>query len=407
MHKFRSNLIKNKKSKIILVVLDGVGGLPFPKLTELEAAKTPILDRLVKKSETGAHIPILNGITPGSGSAHLALFGYDPLNYNIGRGILEALGLDISVSEKDLLIRGNFATVKRIGKKTIITDRRAGRISTKTNQRIIKILQSKINKIGSTRVEFSPGLEHRFVCKLKFNYKLTEKDSMILDTDPEEINVQPLSPNSMNKQSEKTSKIIKKLINLIEEALKSEKNANYALLRGFSVYPKIPTIDSLYNLRSASIVTYPMYKGISKLVGMIPLNVKGGSIEDQVDKLKKEIKNYDFFYFHVKKTDSFGEDGNYKEKIKVIEDFDSELGKILDLNFDVVCITGDHSTPSRMKSHSWHPVPVLINSKNSFYGTSKRFTEKECMKGALGLFEGKNLMNYILAHAEMLSKFGA
>ena len=205
MHKFRSNLIKNKKSKIILVVLDGVGGLPFPKLTELEAAKTPILDRLVKKSETGAHIPILNGITPGSGSAHLALFGYDPLNYNIGRGILEALGLDISVSEKDLLIRGNFATVKRIGKKTIITDRRAGRISTKTNQRIIKILQSKINKIGSTRVEFSPGLEHRFVCKLKFNYKLTEKDSMILDTDPEEINVQPLSPNSMNKQSEKIS----------------------------------------------------------------------------------------------------------------------------------------------------------------------------------------------------------
>lgn len=407
MHKFRSNLIKNKKSKIILVVLDGVGGLPFPKLTELEAAKTPILDRLVKKSETGAHIPILNGITPGSGSAHLALFGYDPLNYNIGRGILEALGLDISVSEKDLLIRGNFATVKRIGKKTIITDRRAGRISTKTNQRIIKILQSKINKIGSTRVEFSPGLEHRFVCKLKFNYKLTEKDSMILDTDPEEINVQPLSPNSMNKQSEKTSKIIKKLINLIEEALKSEKNANYALLRGFSVYPKIPTIDSLYNLRSASIVTYPMYKGISKLVGMTPLNVKGGSIKDQVDKLKKEIKNYDFFYFHVKKTDSFGEDGNYKEKIKVIENFDSELGKILDLNFDVVCITGDHSTPSRMKSHSWHPVPVLINSKNSFYGTSKRFTEKECMKGALGLFEGKNLMNYILAHAEMLSKFGA
>ena len=407
MHKFRSNLIKNKKSKIILVVLDGVGGLPFPKLTELEAAKTPILDRLVKKSETGAHIPILNGITPGSGSAHLALFGYDPLNYNIGRGILEALGLDISVSEKDLLIRGNFATVKRIGKKTIITDRRAGRISTKTNQRIIKILQSKINKIGSTRVEFSPGLEHRFVCKLKFNYKLTEKDSMILDTDPEEINVQPLSPNSMNKQSEKTSKIIKKLINLIEEVLKSEKNANYALLRGFSVYPKIPTIDSLYNLRSASIVTYPMYKGISKLVGMTPLNVKGGSIKDQVDKLKKEIKNYDFFYFHVKKTDSFGEDGNYKEKIKVIENFDSELGKILDLNFDVVCITGDHSTPSRMKSHSWHPVPVLINSKNSFYGTSKRFTEKECMKGALGLFEGKNLMNYILAHAEMLSKFGA
>jgi 2,3-bisphosphoglycerate-independent phosphoglycerate mutase len=407
MHELRSNLTKNKKAKIGLFVLDGVGGLPFPKLTELEAAKTPTLDKLAKKSETGAHIPILSGLTPGSGSAHLSLFGYDPLKYNIGRGILEGLGLDISVNEKDLLIRGNFSTVIEKNSKLIITDRRAGRISTAHNKRIVKLLQSKITKIDGIQVEFTSGLEHRFVCKLKFNHKLRGIETRVADTDPEEIGVAPLNPQNQNKESLKVSKTILKLISAMRTVLKNEKNANYALLRGFSIYPKIPTIESLYRLKAASIVTYPMYKGISKLVGMNPLEVKDGTIMSQVDTLKREFNNYDFFYFHVKKTDSFGEDGNYKKKIKVIEDFDRALKEILKLNFDVVCITGDHSTPSKMKNHSWHPVPVVISSKNSFYGTSKRFTEKECLKGTLGLFEGKNLMNFILAHAGILSKFGA
>ena len=407
MHELRSNLTKDKRSKIVLFVLDGVGGIPYPKLTELESAKTPSLDKLVKKSETGAHIPILSGLTPGSGAAHLSLFGYDPLSYNIGRGILEALGLDVHVTDKDLLIRGNFSTAKGNGAKIIITDRRAGRITTETNKRVIKILQSKIKNIDGVGVEFIPGLEHRFVCKLKLKRKLESTESMIVDTDPEEVGVPPLAPKNINKKSLKVSKIITKLISLIRIALKNEKRANYVLLRGFSVFPKIPTIQSLYGLRAASIVTYPMYKGISKLVGMTPLRVKGSSIESQVQTLKEEFDNYDFFYFHIKKTDSFGEDGNFREKIKVIENFDKQLEKVLKLRFDVVCITGDHSTPSKMKSHSWHPVPVIINSKNSFYGTSKRFTEKECIKGMMGLFEGKNLMNFILAHAEMLSKFGA
>lgn len=407
MHELRAGLTKKKKAKIILFVLDGVGGLPHPKLTELEAAKTPTLDKLVKKSETGCHVPIIPGLTPGSGAAHMALFGYDPLRYDIGRGVLEALGLDISVSDKDVLIRGNFSTIKDKGSKVTILDRRAGRISTETNNRIVKLLQSRIKKIDSVGVEFVSGLEHRFVCKLKFKTKLDSSQVQIYDTDPEEVGVAPLIPKNINKKSLKVSNIIIRLMSLIKEVLKKEKKANYALLRGFSVYPEIPTFDSLYGLKAASIVTYPMYKGISKLVGMEHLDVKKNSIESQVDTLISHYDKYDFFYFHVKKTDSFGEDGNYKEKIKVIQNFDTELKKINKLNFDVICITGDHSTPSKMKSHSWHPVPVAIKSKNSFYGTSKRFTEKECLKGTMGLFEGKNLMNYILAHSELLSKFGA
>ncbi|NSW88255.1 2,3-bisphosphoglycerate-independent phosphoglycerate mutase [bacterium] len=407
MHQLRSSLVKNKKSKILLLVLDGVGGLPFPKLTELEAAKTPTLDKFVKKSETGAHTPIISGITPGSGSAHLALFGYDPLSYDIGRGVLEALGLDVHIGEKDLLIRGNFASVKRIGSKDIVTDRRAGRISTKINNRLVDLLNSKIKKIDQVGVKFVSGLDHRFVCKLSFKKKLDPQECMIIDTDPEEIGVEPVLPNHINRKSSPVSKIVIKLIAELKKVLKDEKKANFALLRGFSVYPEIPKFKELYNLEAASIVTYPMYKGISKLVGMNPLTVKDLSIKEQVSTLKNEYKNYDFFYFHIKKTDSYGEDGNYKGKIKIIEDFDKHLKNIMKLNFDVVCITGDHSTPSKMKSHSWHPVPVMINSKNSFYGTSNRFTEKECIKGNLGLFEGKSLMNYILAHADMLAKFGA
>ncbi len=407
MHEIRRKLINTKEKKILLIVLDGLGGLPFPLKTELDAAKTPNLNKLIKKSETGAHIPISNGLTPGSGSAHLALFGYDPLRFNVGRGVLEALGLDIKITNKDLAIRGNFATVKKVGTRLIVSDRRAGRIDTKSNKRIVDTLKQNIKKIGNVLVDFESGLEHRFVCKLRFNKKLSYEQCLISDTDPQEVGVSPLKPRNLNKKSLNLSKIIQMLINKISKTLIKEKKANYALLRGFSTYPEIPTFNELYNLNACSITTYPMYKGISSLVGMTPISSVGISIGSQVDALRKAYPKYNFFYFHIKKTDSYGEDGNYKKKIKIIEDFDKVLPSITSLNFDVLCITGDHSTPSKIKSHSWHPVPVLVKSKNSFYGLSKRFTEKECLKGSLGIFEAKNLLSIIFAHADMLNKFGA
>ncbi len=407
MHKITRQLINDKEKKILLIVLDGLGGLPFPLKTELETARTPNLNRLVKKSETGVHIPILNGITPGSGSAHLALFGYDPLEFNIGRGVIEALGLDIKITNKDLAIRGNFATTKKIRNKLIVSDRRAGRIDTESNKRIIKLLKRNIKKIDNVLVDFKSGIEHRFACKLSFNKKLSHDECLISDTDPQQVGISPLKARNLNKKSLHSSKIVQKLIDQISTVLVKEKKANYALLRGVSVFPQIPTFRTLYNLNACSITTYPMYKGISSLVGMVPAPSTTTSIASQVDTLKKAYSRYNFFYLHIKKTDSYGEDGDYKNKIKTIEDFDNNLPDIMDLDFDVICITGDHSTPSRMQSHSWHPVPVLVNSRNSFYGFSKRFTEKECLKGSLGIFEAKNLLNIILAHADMLNKFGA
>ena len=407
MHELRRKLVNRTKKKILMVVLDGVGGLPNPVKTELEAAKTPNLNKLAKKSETGVHIPILHGLTPGSGSAHLALFGYDPLAFDIGRGVLEALGLDMKVTDKDIAIRGNFATVKKINNKIVVTDRRAGRINTSTNKRIINKLKKEIKKIDNVYVDFKSGLEHRFVCKLSFKKKLSKEESMLSDTDPQVEGLSPLKAIGLNKKSKSVEKIIKKLINRISNILSEEKNANYVLLRGFSTFPKIPTFNELYDIKSCSITTYPMYKGIAALVGMKPEIPKNQSIVSQVQALSDSYNKYDFFYLHVKKTDSYGEDGNYKKKIQIIEEFDKVVPKIQKIGFDVITITGDHSTPAKMKSHSWHPVPILINSKNSFYGNSQRFTEKECLKGTVGTLEAKNLLNIIFAHADMLNKFGA
>ena len=407
MHLLRSSLKNSNKSKNILIVLDGVGGIPNKYKTELEFAKTPNLNKLIKKSETGCHIPIKEGITPGSGSAHLALFGYDPLNFNIGRGVLEALGLDIHIGPKDLAIRGNFASVKYKNKKLIVTDRRAGRIKTDENNRIVKRLSQNIKTIGKYKIFFKSGLEHRFVCKISSPNKISKDECNIQDTDPQIVEESPLDPINLNKKSLQTSIIIKKLLDKIKIVLKKEKNANFALLRGFSSYPTIPTFDSLYGIKSASVTTYPMYKGIGRLVGMEPLSLNNNSLQGQIAAIKANINNYDFFYLHIKKTDSYGEDGNFKEKVKEIEKFDKLLPQLIDLNFNVIAITGDHSTPSRMKSHSWHPVPVLIRSDNSFNGLSKRFTESECLNGSLGIFEAKHLLTYIFAHAGNLDKFGA
>ena len=407
MHLLRSSLKNSNKSKNILIVLDGVGGIPNKYKTELEFAKTPNLNKLIKKSETGCHIPIKEGITPGSGSAHLALFGYDPLNFNIGRGVLEALGLDIHIGPKDLAIRGNFASVKYKNKKLIVTDRRAGRIKTDENNRIVKRLSQNIKTIGKYKIFFKSGLEHRFVCKISSPNKISKDECNIQDTDPQIVEQSPLDPINLNKKSLQTSIIIKKLLDKIKIVLKKEKNANFALLRGFSSYPTIPTFDKLYGIKSASVTTYPMYKGIGRLVGMEPLSLNNNSLQGQITAIKANINNYDFFYLHIKKTDSYGEDGNFKENVKEIEKFDKLLPQLIDLNFNVIAITGDHSTPSRMKSHSWHPVPVLIRSDNSFNGLSKRFTESECLNGSLGIFEAKHLLTYIFAHAGNLDKFGA
>ncbi|MFN3870438.1 MAG: 2,3-bisphosphoglycerate-independent phosphoglycerate mutase [Aquificaceae bacterium] len=401
-------LVQKNDNKILLIVLDGIGGLPIiDGKTELELAKTPNLDSLTKNSALGLHIPVDYGITPGSGPGHLGIFGYDPLEYEIGRGILEALGLGLQVEDTDIAIRGNYATAERLNGKLVIKDRRAGRIPTEENRRITQKLSEAIKEIDGVKVYFSAGMEHRIAILLRFPEPLPEGSDKLSDTDPQKEGLEPIKPVGLTEASERVAKVVQKLLERIEEVLRDEPKANYVLLRGFSQKPKMESFEKRFGLRACAIAVYPMYKGLASLVGMDLISFEGQSIEDQIKTLKDVWQNYDFFFLHIKKTDSFGEDGNYQGKVKVIEEFDKNLPSILELKPKVLVITGDHSTPSVLKGHSWHPVPVLLHSPYVLGGTSERFTERECLKGELGIFPAKKLINLMLAHSLRLAKYGA
>lgn len=401
-------LVKRNNSKILLIVLDGLGGLPVKDgKTELELAETPNLDALAKRSATGMHIPVDYGITPGSGPGHLGLFGYDPVKYQIGRGILEALGLGMEVKNTDIAVRGNYATVKYENGTPIVVDRRAGRIPTEENRRITQKLQENIKEIDGVQIILKPGMEHRLAVIFRFPEPLPPGSDEINDTDPQEVGKAPLKAQGKNPNAEKVAEIVNKFVEKAAQILKDEPKANYILLRGFSQKPDIPTMEERFGVKPCCIAVYPMYKGLASLVGMDIVEFNGSTLQDEIDTLRRVWEEYDFFFVHIKKTDSYGEDGNYEGKISVIEDFDKHLPQFLELKPDVVAITGDHSTPSIIKGHSWHPVPLLIHSPYVLGGTSERFTERECLKGELGIIPAQKIMQLLLANAGRLKKFGA
>lgn len=402
-----SKLVQKNSSKIVLCVLDGLGGLPVDGKTELEAARTPNLDRISSNASLGLHVPVSRGITPGSGAAHLALFGYDPVRNEIGRGVLEALGLGVELGPSDVAVRGNFATVRYEGDVPVVTDRRAGRLKTEENRRIISRISSAVEEISGVKVSFYPGLEHRFVVVLSFPEGLSESDALVCDTDPQVENATPIRPFGKNGGSQKTAEIAGELVDRACGVIMDEPVANYMLLRGFSVRPDLPTFDRAYRLRAGCVAAYPMYRGVSKLLGMDVLEVPGDSISDEIQTLSRNFEDYDFFYLHVKKTDSYGEDGDFDAKVGVIEEFDSLLPEITGLGVDVLAVTGDHSTPSAMKAHSWHPVPLMIGSEYCRGGGVPGFSESSCLSGDLGIIKATEIMPLLLAHAGRLRKFGA
>jgi 2,3-bisphosphoglycerate-independent phosphoglycerate mutase len=365
--------------------------------TELESARTPNLDAATREGVCGLSIPVLPGITPGSGPGHLGLFGYDPLEFQIGRGILEALGINFKVGPKDVAVRGNFCTLEASGK---ITDRRAGRPTTERCVAMSKKLAEI--KIPGVEVFVEPVREHRFVVVFR-GEGLGDK---VNDTDPQALAVPPLEAVGQDDASKATAKIVNEFVKKAGEALKTDAPTNGVTLRGFARYPKIATMEEVYGLKSACVAVYPMYKGLARLVGMDVLDA-GATLGDQVETLKKVWDKYDFFFLHYKYTDSTGEDGNFAAKVEMIERFDAEIPKIRALNPDVLIVTGDHSTPSKLKSHSWHPVPTLIWAKSARTDGVVEFGESYCLRGGLGQFEAKYLMSLAMAHAGRLGKYGA
>jgi 2,3-bisphosphoglycerate-independent phosphoglycerate mutase len=386
-------------SKIVMLVADGLGGLPVEPggHTELEAAKTPNLDNLAKIGISGCSIPIKPGITPGSGPGHLGLFGYDPLKYIIGRGVLEATGIGFHIGANDVAIRCNFCT---LDPRCNITDRRAGRIPTEESALLAKKLRQV--SIPGVEVFVEPVKEHRFVVVLRAE----GLGGNVADTDPQKTGVPPLAPVAADAPSERTAAVAAEFIAQAKKLLAGEKKANGLTMRGFSKKPHMPTYEEVYGVRAAAIAVYPMYKGLAKLVGMEIIG-QPATLEEEIDVLGEAWGDHDFFFVHFKYTDSRGEDGDFEAKVKMIEEFDAILPRVMALKPDVLVVTGDHSTPAKMAGHSWHPVPTLLVAENCRPDGCASFGERAALAGGLGQFEAIHLMPLALANAGRLGKFGA
>lgn len=391
-------LAQINNSKIVLLVVDGLGGLPQEGKTELERASHPNLDILASQGSCGLTDPVFPGITPGSGPAHLALFGYDPFKYQLGRGILEALGVGIEVGPTDLVARGNFATLRN----GLIVDRRAGRISTQTNQALCQKIQARLKFINGAEVTLTPGKEHRFVVRFRGDGLA----DALSDADPQKEGLPPLFTRPFSPEAEKASNVVNAFLNEVTRLLRDEPTANTVLLRGFSRFPSLPKVQELYKLRPLAIASYPMYQGLARLLGM-DVEAVGPAASELAVSLKKRWADYDFFYLHFKKTDAAGEDGRFEAKVAAIEELDAAIPSILDLKPDVFCVTSDHSTPSLLKAHSWHPNPVVILSKAMPADGLESFTERHCSHGSLGRLPSLAVMPLLLASAGRLKKYGA
>jgi 2,3-bisphosphoglycerate-independent phosphoglycerate mutase len=396
-----SDLKEKNGTKVVMLVADGLGGLPITPggKTELETAQTPNLDRLATEGTTGQHTPVAAGVTNGSGPGHLALFGYDPLQFQIGRGVLEALGIGVEVGDNDVAIRGNFCTIDADGR---VIDRRAGRIASEIGAKLAQKLHDNV-KIEGVEVLVKPVKEYRLVVR----FRGEGLGDNVADTDPLQTGLKTLEPKAGDAAGEKTAKVAAEFLRQAKEILKDDAPANFLMMRGFAKFPDIRTMEQVYGLKSVAIAVYPMYRGLAKLVGMDVVD-PGQTFADQVETAKRLWNDYDFFFLHYKYTDSTGEDGNFNKKVEVIEALDKELINLTALNPDVLIVTGDHSTPSRLKGHSWHPVPLLIHAPaTSRPDDVTSFGERAVAHGGLGSIKAIEIMPLAMAHALRLQKFGA
>jgi 2,3-bisphosphoglycerate-independent phosphoglycerate mutase len=386
-------------SKIVLLVMDGLGGLPSPETgrSELETASIPNLDRLAREGICGLTMPVGIGITPGSGPGHLALFGYDPIKYDIGRGVLEATGIDFDLHENDVAARGNFCTVDDHG---LITDRRAGRIPTEESTRLVEQLRGIT--LPGVEVFVEPVREHRFVLVLR-RAGLSDRLS---GTDPNREGEAPLPVQPLAPDAAETADLVNRWIAEARRVLAGEKQANMVLVRGFAKPPHLPSMKDLFKLDAAAIAIYPMYRGLAKLVGMTALP-SGSSFAEEVDTLCRHWDDFDFFFIHFKGTDTAGEDGDFDRKVAALEQVDREIPRLVSLMPDVLMVAGDHSTPAILAGHSWHPVPFMLYGKWSRADLAEGFNERECMRGSLGTFHATEALPLAMAHAGRLTKYGA
>ncbi len=389
-------------TKILLVVVDGLGGLPHPETgrSELETAHTPHLDRLAAESACGLTVPVAHGVTPGSGPGHLALFGYDPLRYTVGRGVLEALGIDFDLQPQDVAARGNFCTLDAEGR---ITDRRAGRIASEQSAALCETLREI--ELPGARLFVEPVREHRFLLVLRPE-GAEELGDELADTDPQREGAPPLDPQALAPKSEATAELVRRFVAAARERLDGRRPANGLALRGFARQPKLPCLPEVFGLRAGAVAAYPRYRGLAKLVGMTVLPT-GPTFDDEIETLRQHWAEFDFFFLHYKAADAAGEDGDFAAKVAALETFDKAVPNLQDLAPDVLMVGGDHSTPAVLAGHSWHPVPFLLRSKWVRRDEADAFHEQSCLRGSLGIFPAIEALPLAMAHARRFTKYGA
>ena len=399
---FLQELITPARTKIVMLIMDGLGGLaqvPGGK-TELETAHTPNLDALAALSALGLSEPVGPGITVESGPGHLAIFGYDPLQYRIGRGVLEAVGIGIDLEPNDIAVRGNYCLVDATG---VVEDRRAGRIPTELSRTLSKQLSTQI---GDVTFQVETVREHRLAIVLRGPGLSAD----VTGSDPLKNGHKPLPIRALTSEAEKTASVVNQFVERACQVIRAyipKPPATMLILRGFDNYPKFPLFPHLFGLRAAAIAVYPTYRGIAKLVGMQVLPIEGSTAADEFSALEKNWNDFDFFYLHIKETDLAGEDGDFARKVSIIEGVDSLMPRLMALQPDVVIVSGDHSTPAALKGHSWHPVPTLIHGKYVRADDIAEFGEHACGRGSLGVLPAKHIMPIALANAQRLAKFSA
>ena len=385
-------------SKIVMLVVDGLGGLPHPDTgrSELETADLPNLDALARESACGLTTPVLPGVAPGSGPGHLALFGYNPLKYQIGRGALEALGIEVELRPGDVAARGNFCTVDGAGN---LIDRRAGRIPTELSRPLCERLDRI--ELPGVQVDVFPVQDYRFVLRLR-GEGLSEG---ITETDPQITGVPALAVRAVEAGAEKMAGLVNDFVGQAAQLLAEEERGNMVLLRGWAQLPALPAMGEVYRLNPAGIAAYPMYRGLATVANMTIIPT-GKTFADEVDTLHRHYDEHDFFFIHYKPADAAGEDGDFAAKVETLENLDPLIPRIRELEPDVLMVAGDHSTPAIMAAHSWHPVPFMLNSRLTKGEGVAAFDERECGRGSIGSIHATNVMLLALSHSGKLTKFG-
>jgi 2,3-bisphosphoglycerate-independent phosphoglycerate mutase len=264
------------------------------------------------------------------------------------------------------------------------------------------LLQEAVADFDELGVEIVPGEAHRFVLLLSGE----DLSAQIRDTDPQRLEVPPLDLEAASPEAESTVSRLEGAFEVMRAAIAKELKANSFLLRGFSRPPALPQLPDLYKMHCGAFAGYPLYRGVAGACGMEVLPC-GKSFAETLEAARTHWQDFDFFFLHVKQTDQAGEDGNLGAKVEVLEEVDALLPELLELGADALAVTGDHSTPAPRAAHSWHPVPLLLQSRLCYVDDCREFTEEACTHGHLGTFPARELMGLLLANANRLAKFGA